>query len=49
MVPDPERNTYMLQWDPSRIQEFIAPQGGLTTAPIFLEGRWMQQLVPACQ
>jgi hypothetical protein len=47
-VSDPESNTYMLQWYPSRIQEFIASQGGLTTTPIFLEGRWMQQLVPAC-
>jgi hypothetical protein len=47
-VSDPESNTYMLQWYPSRIQEFIASQGGLTSTPIFLEGRWMQQLVPAC-
>lgn len=48
-VADPESNTYMLQWYPSRIKEFIASQGGLTTTPIFLEGRWMEQLVPACQ
>jgi hypothetical protein len=46
---DPEGNTYMLQWYPFRIKEFIASQGGLTTTPIFLEGRWMQQLVPACR
>jgi hypothetical protein len=49
MVPDPESNTYMLQWYPSRIQEFIASQGGLTSTPIFLEGRWLQQLVPSCR
>jgi hypothetical protein len=47
--PDPESNTYLLQWYPFRIKEFIASQGGLTTTPIFLEGRWMQQLVPACR
>jgi hypothetical protein len=46
---DPEGNTYMLQWYPFCIKEFIASQGGLTTTPIFLEGRWMQQLVPACR
>jgi hypothetical protein len=46
---DPEGNTYMLQWYPARIKEFIASQGGLTATPIYLEGRWMQQLVPACR
>jgi len=45
---DPEANSYMLQWYPARIKEFIASQGGLTATPIYLEGRWMQQLVPAC-
>ena len=48
-APDHESNTYMLRWYPFRIKEFIASQGGLTTTPIFLEGRWMQQLVPACR
>ena len=45
---DPESNTYMLQRYPARIKEFIVSQGGLTSTPIYLEGRWMQQLVPAC-
>lgn len=48
-VDDPESNSYMLQWYPSRIKEFLSSQGGLTTTPIFLEGRWMQQLVPPCR
>lgn len=48
VAPDHESNTYMLQWYPRSIQEFIASQGGLTSTPIYLEGRWMQQLVPAC-
>jgi hypothetical protein len=47
--PDPESNTYMLRWYPVRIQDFIASQGGLTSTPLYLEGRWMQQLVPACR
>ncbi|WP_156898112.1 hypothetical protein [Methylocapsa acidiphila] len=46
---DPESNSYMLQWYPQRIREFIASQGGLTTTPVYLEGRWMQQLVPQCK
>jgi hypothetical protein len=46
---DPEGNTYMLRWYPLPIREFIASQGGLTSTPVFLEGRWMQQLVPACR
>lgn len=48
VVPDRESYTYMLQWYPFRIQEFISSRGGLTATPILLEGRWMQQLVPPC-
>lgn len=46
---DPDGGAYMLRWYPLSIREFIASQGGLTSTPVYLEGRWMQQLVPACR
>lgn len=45
---DPESNSYMLRWYSRPIREFIASQGGLTKYPIYLEGKWMRQLVPQC-